>query len=481
MHPAVSSLIRETVFGAAVERLLLAEFSRASTTVPAYQTLLEEGGVRAGHVVDLESFSVLCPILSKSNTFQRFDLAELSANGNLGDVADVLTSSGHGGIFSFGVISRDEAAAGAQFIDRALDAAFGIASRRTLTINCLPMGVGFASRRMTVATTSVREDMALALVERFAHHYEQIVLVGDPLFLKRLTDYSRDRGFDWTGHRVNVIVGEEMFGERFRGYLASCLGLNPEQPDGGFIMSSFGVGELGLHLCYETTSTIALRRAMLVNPAFACDLAGEDAGRTGPPAVLNFDPLRTFIEVLDRDEAGYGRMTVSMLDPSRTVPLLRYQTGDIVRLLDRTTVEASVKRHGITIPGELPEAMLALRGRESDRLPNGWHTGLYKDALYANHQAARYLTGAFRIICSERLTEMHVQLGPLQPARTSIERAILASMAPAMRPQRLELWRYEQFPFGMRLDYERKFCHFVRGEMAPGADRDRPSLHDSSR
>ena len=170
----------------------------------------------------------LCPILSKSNTFQRFDLAELSANGNLGDVADVLTSSGHGGTFSFGVISREEAAAGAQFIDRALDAAFGIASRRTLTINCLPMGVGFASRRMTVATTSVREDMALALVERFGHHYEQIVLVGDPLFLKRLTDYSRDRGFDWTGYRVNVIVGEEIFGERFRGYLASCLGLNPD-------------------------------------------------------------------------------------------------------------------------------------------------------------------------------------------------------------------------------------------------------------
>ena len=75
---------------------------------------------------------------------------------------------------------------------------------------------------------------------------------------------------------------------------------------------------------------------------------------------------------------------------------------------------------------------------------------------------------------------MHVQLGPSQPARTSIERAILASMAPEMRPQRLELWRYEQFPFGMRLDYERKFCHFVRGELPP-ADCDRRGVQDSSR
>ena len=96
----------------------------------------------AGHVVNLESFSVLCPILSKSNTFQRFDLAELSANGNLGDVADVLTSSGHGGVFSFGVISRMQAAAERAILDRALTP-LRHRLRRTLTINCLPMGVCF--------------------------------------------------------------------------------------------------------------------------------------------------------------------------------------------------------------------------------------------------------------------------------------------------------------------------------------------------
>ena len=60
---------------------------------------------------------------------------------------------------------------------------------------------------------------------------------------------------------MNVIIGEEIFGEHFRGYLAACLGLNVDRPDQGYIMSSFGVGELGLHLCYETPATIGLRRA----------------------------------------------------------------------------------------------------------------------------------------------------------------------------------------------------------------------------
>ena len=56
---------------------------------------------------------------------------------------------------------------------------------------------------------------------------------------------------------------------------------------------------------------------------------------TSLPMIFTFNPLRTFIEVVDPDGNGYGAMTTSMLDPDRTVPLLRYQTGDIVRLLDR--------------------------------------------------------------------------------------------------------------------------------------------------
>ena len=36
-----------------------------------------------------------------------------------------------------------------------------------------------------------------------------------------------------------------------------------------------------------------------------------------------------------------------MLDPDRSVPLLRYQTGDVARLLDRDHVAATLRRHGV--------------------------------------------------------------------------------------------------------------------------------------
>jgi phenylacetate-CoA ligase len=458
------------VFAAETEARVLSEFRRAAVEVPAYRTLLEENGVRGAEVHDLASYSRLCPLLSKRNTFDRFPLEQLSVGGRLTDVADVLTSSGLGGRFSFGVISRKQAAASAAFTDRAFDDAFGVAARRTLAINCLPMGVVFSSNLMTVATTSVREDMAVALVEAFGHQYEQIVLVGDPLFMKRFTDYARERGIDWSRYRVNAIIGEEIFGPHFRGYLAASLGLSVDRPADGYIMSSFGVGELGLHLLYETAETIRVRRAALGHPEFARDLlgAGEDAVL---PMIFSFNPLRTLIEVVGADADGYGGMTTSMLEPERTVPLLRYQTGDVVRLLDRAHVGRLARRHGVQLDASLlPPTMVALRGRESEALPNGSHVGVYKDALYADHRVARRLTGAFRLELDGDRCTMHVQMTRSTAPHVSIEEALLRALPPRLRPSRLVLWPYAQFPFGMSLDYARKFVHYVPGGHDAGAD-----------
>jgi phenylacetate-CoA ligase len=471
---------RPPVFGLETEVRLLRAFRRAAAEVPAYRTLLGEHAVGIDHVADLASFSRSCPVLSKHNTFSRFPLDQLSVGGRLRNVADVLTSSGHGGRFAFGVVSRRQALSGVQFIDRAFDDAFDITSRRTLTINCLPMGVIFSSRLMTVATTSVREDMALALVEAFGHHYDQIVLVGDPLFLKRLTDFAAERRFDWKQHRVNVLIGEETFGERFREYLAACLGLNADQGDRGYVMSSFGVGELGLHLCYETPATISLRRAARTDPSFAFDLLGVGPGDGMPlPMIFSFDPLRMFIEIIEPDELGYGRMTISMLDPERMVPLLRYQTGDIACLLDQAQVAEVTRRHDLTCAAGLPEALLALRGRETEALPNGSHVGFYKDALYDDHQIARHLTGAFRLIFSGPRCTMHVQLAASpSPAPALLEQGILNAVPARVRPEKLVLWAYAQFPFGVGLDYERKFSYYGAAEQEMAATSLEPPTHE---
>jgi phenylacetate-CoA ligase len=438
---------------------LRAAFQRAASGVPAYRCLLEEHGVDPAAIVDYESFVARCPTLTKANTFDRFPIDQLCAGSAMANLAEVLTSSGHGGRFSFGLSTGRQKADAPAMIDDALDEAFGIARRRTLVVNCLPMGVGFSSASATVATTSVREDMATALISAFGSHYEQIVIVTDPLFVRRLLDYASERGVDWRRYRLGIIVGEEIFGERFRAYVASRLGLDVEQPDRGYIMSSFGAGELGLHLCFETPATIALRRAAARDASLARELFG---GFTVLPMVLAYNPNRTWIEAVDSDSSGYGRMTISMLDTELPVPLLRYQTGDVVRLLNSRRIAQELARRGVTLPGVLPDTMLALAGRDEDVLPGGSHVGVYKDALYVDPFVADRLTGAFRIgFLESGLITVHVQLVRGVDTDAGFENRLREALGMPHHAGRVVVSRYDAFPYGMGLDYERKFAYYV--------------------
>ena len=73
---------------------------------------------------------------------------------------------------------------------------------------------------------------------------------------------------------------------------------------------------------------------------------------------------------------------------------------------------------------------------------------------------------------------MHVQLAPSQVPDPSVEQSILRAIPPPMRPARLVLWPYDRFPFGMSLDYERKFTHYVPGERDPDPEGVEPSIRE---
>jgi len=328
---------------------------------------------------------------------------------------------------------------------------------------------------MTVATVSVREDMAVALVKAFGSQYGQILLVSDPLFVKKLVEYAAEQDVDWTRYRVQVVLGEEIFGEYFRDYIAASLGLDMDSPNHGQIISSFGVGELGLHLCYETPATRALRRAAWKNPELARELLGVDHAGKVLPTVLEFNPSRTFMEIVEPDSSGYGRLTVSMLDTELPVPLLRYQPGDVARLLNADAVAGILRRHGATLPADLPPCLIALQGRVKEALPNGSHVGVYKDALYADHAVAKELSGAFRVIANGNRCVMHVQLSPSRAGTDSIEQRLLQAIPEPVRPESIVLWPYHRFPIGMTVDYERKFPYYVAGEQSLPAAEGEPS------
>lgn len=445
-------------------RRAVRSFQRAARRSAAYRTLLAEAGVDPRQVRSAAELTQLCPILDKSNTFRRFSLDELIAeDAPRQHIGSILTSSGHGGGgFAFGLSSFAQLAATPEELDLGLDLAFDVDRHRTLLINCLPMGVTFQSNAVCVANVSVREDMACAIVERAGALFEQIILCGDPLFLKNLCDFSQARGVDWRRHRVHVIIGEETFGESFRDYLAAVLRIDPDAPTGGLIGSSMGVGELGLNLFYETRETIALRRACARDREKLARLLGS-AEEDGPlPTLLAFNPLRTFVEAHAPDHHGRGDLLVTMLDPTATIPLVRYETGDRVTLIapDRA---ASVLGGAARASESAALPMIALHGRAKDVISPGWHVDTFKEALYRRPELARHVSGAFRLSRAPSELRWETQLSrgsEADPAEIAAGLAECVGDGRGGESLAVTCYRYSDFPYGQALDLERKFVYW---------------------
>lgn len=467
LHSFERRLIRRLLSRAHPEALLrkgrkwlLPSFRRAAARSPAYRALLAEAGVDPAGIRTAEDFVARCPVLEKANTFRRFGIRELLCD-DVGpeELASIITSSGHGGNgFAFGLGSWKQQRGAARLIDIGLDMAFEVGSRRTLLVNCLPMGVTFQSNLVCVANVSVREDMACAIIDRAGPLFEQIVLCGDPLFLKKLCDYSQDTGLDWKRFRVHVIVGEETFPETFRDYLAGVLGNEPDNPASGLIGSSMGVGELGLNLFNETRETVALRRACISNPALLENLTGINGAVSPVPTFMVFNPLRTFVEVVNQDEHGIGDLVVTVMDERAPIPLMRYATGDRVQIIPRDRVATLAPK--LVLPSA---PMAALHGRIKDQLPGGGHVDLFKEALYRDPMLARHLTGAHRVTLESGQMQWEVQARQgCTEAVSSLSARLPGPTARVMSGLALkaEVVTYQDFQYGKTIDYERKFVYW---------------------
>ena len=441
------------------ETRLIRAFRRAARQSKAYQILLSEKKVSVASILSAQDFIQYCPILEKSNTFRRFPLRHLIADDvRIDQLGSVLTSSGHGSSgFALGLSTRNQMKSTPSMIDLGLELAFDIDSYRTLLINCLPMGVTFQSNAVCVANVSVREDMACAIVEQIGEQFDQIILCGDPLFLKKLCDYSQVKQINWSKFRVSVIVGEETFTESFRNYLAGVLHISADAIEGGFIGSSMGIGELGLNLFNETRETISLRRACNRNPEFLKSLFGPACQFSTLPTFLVFNPLRVFVEIDSVDEYGVGDLLVSVLDDAIPIPLLRYKTGDKASLISADQLQLVWKNSAIALPiPRLP--MIALHGRAKDVLPNTGHVDEYKHALYQQIQIAECLSGAFRLSLQSNGILWEIQLRQGVNNQSELVATQLQLIAAEFSNEtNIVLYEYDNFPYGKTIDYERKF------------------------
>jgi len=442
------------------ENKLLQLFKNAPNASQALSVLLKNKRIDTKRITNIQDFMALDFTMSKENTFNQFSLEDLCRPGVLDNLKGVLTSSGHSGNFAYGLTTWKQGKATPDLLDLALEAVFQIDEKKTLLINCLPMGVRFPSNSVTLADVSVREDMALSLIKKFSPFYDQIIIVCDPLFLKLLMDSAASWQIDWAKIHKHLILGEETFGENYRNYVGKMLHINPDDPSTGLIGSSMGAGELGLNLCFETLESISLRRAINNNAALREKLFGCQNHYDPLPMLFAYNPLATYLEARHPDEKGYGELLVSILDKENPIPLFRYHTGDEARLLRSDEIKSAFHAEGLE-PPELPKMpLICIRGRQKDRLPSGLHMGAVKDALYEDSLFADTISGAFRM--DKASPEMlHIQLRRGRTKEDVTAQDICSRGKVLVAAKDVTLWDYDDFPYGQTIDYERKFTYLT--------------------
>lgn len=433
----------------------------AARLSPAYRTLLHEQGVDPAQLGPQTDWNRL-PVLTKANTFERFTLAQLSRPLPANALADVLTSSGRSGrSYGFRLTAREQHEEGWFDIDLGLQDVFGVDEKPTLLVNCLPMGVVFRSRAVAVANVSVREDMACSILRDVGPGFEQTLLCTDPLFIRRLLDEAQRVGVDWRALNTSVIVGEEVLVEAQRDYIAARMGIDIDRDPHRIVGSSFGVGELGLNLLFETRETIRMRRAMRTKPAMVQLLCGS-AAVDALPSVFCYNPLRTYIEILNPDASGFGELCITMLDSNAVIALPRYATGDLGRLIPSQEAAQGAAMAGTAAPW-LP--LVAIQGRIKDRCVGWPSVESIKELLYLDHAIADQLSGAFRLGKNDR--------GAIQ---LTLQANTAAAATPALRTQLMQLCTRqafadlevqlvepEDFLWRPLLDFERKFAYVAEG------------------
>ncbi len=421
------------------EQKAIAVFKNAAKHIPAYKEILKNHKIDAGGIHDITDFKRFVPVVSKEEIFNNYkgQIEKLCLGGNIRNAGEIISSSGHSGNFSFGLTSRASKETFRDLADVMLDYTFNITGKKTLLINALPMGIKICSDYVVAADTGPRTDTVVSILKEFSLKFEQVIIAADNNFMKNTLEEAIEAGVDIKKTKIHLLLGEEILAENLRSYLADLLGEDLDNPHCAFIGSSFGIAELGLNLMFETRETICLRRRMRKNKPYESF-----------PMIFQYFPSRVYVE--EYINKGVSELVMTNLTEDAVLPLVRYNTKDRGKFIKLDT-SPSVK---------LPA--VALYGRDDFKTSAGKVVmpELVKEILFSDFNIAASITGYFRISESKGKINIDIQLKkekePTDLLEDDIDNA-LSSSSLLKIPYQLKLYSFFSFPYGLELDYERKF------------------------
>ena len=156
------------------------------------------------------------------------------------------------------------------------------------------------------------------------------------MFIRRLLlDEAQAVGVDWRALGTSVILGEEVLVETQRDYIAARMGIAIDHDPHRLVGSSFGVGELGLNLLFETREPYACAAPCVATRPWRSCCAAVRHRTPCPRCSATTRCAPTW--VLNPDANGFGELCITMLGAGNVIALPRYATGDMARLVPGRT------------------------------------------------------------------------------------------------------------------------------------------------
>jgi phenylacetate-CoA ligase len=175
---------------------------------------------------------------------------------------------------------------------------------------------------ITLVTPGNNKAEILRVLGKLAPHFEQVVLLGYPPFLKDVIDSGLPCP-------VKLVMAGEVFSEEWRTLVGQRSGSTRPCFDS---VSLYGTADAGV-LGNETPLSISIRRFLARQPDAARRLFGESR----LPTLVQYDPRSRFFEVRD------GTLLFS---GDNGVPLVRYHIADAGGLVPYPAMLAFLAEHG---------------------------------------------------------------------------------------------------------------------------------------
>ena len=418
------------------ERAALRQFHDMARNVPAYEKFLKKHRVKPESIRTIQDFQLL-PETNKKNYIAQYDIAERSPGGTFEAHRVIAVSSGTTGaptLWPRGILQEEEAfrVHEALFLDL-----YEIKKYKTLAVIGFPMGIYVSGMATTLPTflTSIRhrnfalltagnnKESILSVLPKLQRHYEQIVLIGHPFFVKDVIETGKRRGISWGKTKVRTFFCSEGFSEEWRSYLGSLMPkIKPERD----LLATYGSSEL-LLMGYETPETVLVRKYAGQKQSLRDTLFNRGV----VPSLFQYNPALRYIEANANEE---------LLFTARSgIPLIRYNMHDAGFVMLQAAVKDACQTTGIAIERELKKIgwkpwnlpYVALYGR-NDHTLIFYAVNIYPEHVHLalNHRPfLRKITGKFRMEKTyharhEQKLVLHIELQQGLKPSISFEKAV---------------------------------------------------------